>query len=100
LLLAGCGSAQAPSPREVPFKLVGTEGRSLRLEVRAGGAPCDGVRKVAVQETPKTVTVTVTTGPEPDAKCGPGFVGMIGTLPAEAKLKAPLGTRTLIDGAP
>jgi len=31
----------------VPFKLVGTEGRTLRLTVQAGGAPCDGVRKVA-----------------------------------------------------
>jgi hypothetical protein len=89
-----------PAPREVPFKLVGTEGRTVRLEVQAGGPPCDGVRKVAVRETPRTVTVTVTTGPEPDAKCGPGVVAMLGTFTVEAKLKAPLGTRTLIDGAP
>jgi hypothetical protein len=84
----------------VPFKLVGTEGRTLRLEVQAGGAPCDGVRKVAVRETPRTVTVTVTTGPDPGAKCGPGVVAMLGTFTVEAKLKAPLGTRTLVDGAP
>ena len=72
LLLAGCGSGSAPPSREVPFKLVSTEGRTLRLTVEAGGPPCDSVRKVAVRETPSTVTVTVTTGPEPDAKCGPG----------------------------
>ncbi|WP_053226272.1 hypothetical protein [Solirubrobacter soli] len=84
----------------MPFKLVGTEGRTLRLTVQAGGAPCDGVRKVAVRETPSTVTVTVTTGAEPHAKCGPGVVAMIGTLPVEARLKSPLGTRRLIDGAP
>ena len=84
----------------MPFKLVGTEGRTLRLTVQAGGAPCDGVRKVAVRETPSTVTVTVTTGAEPHAKCGPGAVAMIGTLPVEAKLDRPLGSRTLVDGAP
>ncbi len=84
----------------MPFRLVGTEGRTLRLTVEAGGAPCDGVRKVAVRETSSTVTVTVTTGSEPDAKCGPGVVAMIGTLPVEAKLKDPLGARKLIDGAP
>ena len=84
----------------MPFKLVGTEGRTLRLTVQAGGAPCDGVRKVAVHETSSTVTVTVTTGSEPDAKCGSGVVAMIGTLPVEAKLDRPLGSRTLVDGAP
>jgi hypothetical protein len=84
----------------VPFKLVSTEGRTLRLTVEAGGAPCDGVRKIAVHETPATVTVTVTTGAEPRANCGPGVVAMLGTLPVEAKLKAPLGSRRLLDGAP
>ena len=85
----------------MPFKLVGTEGRTLRLEVQAGGAPCDGVRDVSVQETLKTVTVTVTVGPDPEnANCGPGVVAMIGRIPVEAKLRHPLGNRTLIDGAP
>jgi hypothetical protein len=81
----------------VPFKLVSAEGRTLRLEVEAGGPPCDGVRKVAVQETPRTVTVTITTGP--DAKCGDGAVTILGRFPVEARLKAPLRDRTLIDGA-
>jgi hypothetical protein len=83
----------------VPFKLVGTEGRTLRLEVQAGGEPCDGVRDVDVQETPKTVKVTVTTGPKPGAKCGPGVAAMIGTFTVQAKLRAPLGSRELLDGA-
>jgi hypothetical protein len=83
----------------VPFKLASAEGRTLRLTVEAGGAPCDGVRKVAVRETPATVTVTITTGAEPHAKCGPGVVAMIGTIPVEATLRSPLGSRRLIDGA-
>jgi hypothetical protein len=84
----------------VPFKLVSAEGRTLRLTVEAGGPPCDSVRKVAVRETPSTVTVTVTTGPEVRAKCGPGVDLLIGAFVVEARLKAPLGSRTLIDGAP
>jgi len=80
--------------------MVSTEGRTLRLTVEAGGPPCDGVRAVALRETPSTVTVTITTGPEPRANCGPGVDLLIGTFPVEAKLKAPLGSRTLVDGAP
>jgi hypothetical protein len=81
----------------VPFKLVSAEGRTLRLEVEAGGPPCDGVRKVAVRETPETVTVTVTTGP--DAKCGRGATTILGHFPVDVRLKAPLRDRALIDGA-
>jgi hypothetical protein len=87
-------------PREVPFRLVGTEGRTLRLEVQAGGDPCDGVRDVDVTETPVTVTVTVTTGPKPGAKCGPGVAAILGTFTVQAKLREPLGSRKLLDGAP
>jgi hypothetical protein len=83
----------------VPFQLVSAEGRTLRLTVEAGGPPCDGVRKVDVRETPSTVTVTVTTGPEDRAECGSGVTAMLGTLPVAAKLKAPLGARKLLDGA-
>jgi hypothetical protein len=84
----------------VPFKLVSAEGRTLRLEIEAGGPPCDGVRKVAVRETATTVTVTITTGPGVHAKCGPGAVTMLGRFGVEAHLKAPLRNRTLVDGAP
>ena len=84
-------------PREVPFKLVSAEGRTLRLEIEAGGPPCDGVRKVAVNETPRTVTVTITTGPEVHCR---GAVTVLGRFLVEARLKAPLSDRTLIDGAP
>jgi hypothetical protein len=96
--LAGCGSKAEP-PREVPFTLVATEGRTLRLEVQAGGPPCDAVLGAHVDETPTTVTVTVRAGQEPGAKCGPGVVAMIGTFPVQARLREPLGTRTLKDGA-
>jgi hypothetical protein len=83
----------------VPFTFVETAGRTLRLEVQAGGPPCDAVRDVDVQETPTVVTVTVTVGAEPGAKCGPGVVAMIGTFPVQAQLQEPLGSRTLKDGA-
>jgi hypothetical protein len=83
----------------VPFKLVGTEGRTLRLEVQVGGPPCDAVLGADVDETPTTVTVTVRAGQELGAKCGPGVVGMIGTFPVQARLREPLGARTLKDGA-
>jgi hypothetical protein len=53
-----------------------------------------------VRETSSKVTVTVTTGAEPRAKCGPGADLLIGTFPVEAELQAPLGSRTLVDGAP
>jgi hypothetical protein len=83
----------------VPFTLVQTEGRTLRLEVQVGGPPCDAVLGADVDETPTTVTVTVRAGQEPGAKCGPGVVGMIGTFPVQARLREPLGARTLKDGA-
>jgi hypothetical protein len=84
----------------VPFTLVGTEGRSLRLEVQVGGPPCDAVLGTDVEETPATVTVTVRAGQQPGAKCGPGVVAMIGTFPVQVRLREPLGTRKLVDGAP
>jgi hypothetical protein len=83
----------------VPFTLLGTEGRTLRLEVRVGGPPCDAVLGADVDETPTTVTVTVRAGPEPGAKCGPGVAAMIGTFTVQARLREPLGSRTLKDGA-
>jgi hypothetical protein len=83
----------------VPFTLVSADGRTLRLTVEAGGPPCDGVRKVAVRETRSTVTVTVTTGPEPRANCGSGATLALGTFRAEAHLREPLGARKLLDGA-
>ena len=50
--LAGCGSDE---PREVPWKLVGQDGRTLRLEVQAGGPPCDEIKPVEVDETPEVL---------------------------------------------
>jgi hypothetical protein len=83
----------------VTFRLAGIDGRTLRLEVQAGGPPCDAVLGTDVDETPTTVTVTVRAGQEPGAKCGPGVVAMIGTFPVQVRLREPLGTRTLKDGA-
>ncbi len=98
ITLAGCGS-ESPAPREAPWRLVEDDGRVLRLEVQAGGPPCDAVTSVDVDERPQTVTVTVHAGPEPGARCGPGVAASLGTFRVEARLRAPLGTRTLRDGA-
>lgn len=83
----------------MPFTLVGTEGRTLRLEVQAGGPPCDAVLGADIDESPTTVTVTVRAGRQPGAKCGSGFTAMVGTFPVEAQLREPLGSRALKDGA-
>jgi len=98
LALAGCGSQSVP-PREVPWKLVSDDGRVLRLEVQAGGPPCDAVTGVDVDERPDAVVVTVRAGAEPGARCGPGVAAVLGTFGVEAKLREPLGSRTLRDGA-
>jgi hypothetical protein len=73
----------------VPFHLVSHEGRTLHLTVQAGGPPCDEVTSVHVDETPRTVTVTVR----------PGTAAILGTFPVEVRLRHPLGSRTLRDGA-
>jgi hypothetical protein len=98
LALAGCG-AQPAAPREVPWKLLSDEGRTLRLEVQAGGPPCDKVIGVDVDEGPNMVVITVRAGSDPDAQCGPGVPAILGRFTVDAKLRAPLGTRSLRDGA-
>ena len=98
LALAGCGGGSVPE-REVPWRLVEADGRTLRLEVDAGGPPCDALRSVDVDEGRETVVVTVHAGSEPDARCGPGVAAVLGTFPVTAKLREPLGSRTLRDGA-
>jgi hypothetical protein len=94
--LAGCGGA---SEREAPWRLVQADGRTLRLEVDAGGPPCDAVRDVDVEEGRDVVVVTVRAGSEPGARCGPGVAAVLGTFPVTAKLREPLGSRALRDGA-
>jgi hypothetical protein len=96
---AGCGGREAVEPREVPWRLVSQDGRALQLEVQAGGPPCDAILDVDVDEQPDAVTVTVRAGSEPDAECGPGVAAVLGTFPVTARLREPLGDRTLRDGA-
>jgi len=82
----------------VPFAVVSVDGRTVRLAVRIGGEPCDGVRRVAVSETAATVTVKVTAGPKPGAACH-GVPALVGTFPVRVQLARPLGARRLVDGA-
>jgi hypothetical protein len=79
--------------------LLGADGRTLRLEVRLGGLPCDAVRAVDVDERAHTVVVTVRAGSTPGAHCGPGVAAVLATFPVTVRLRAPLDSRTLRDGA-
>ena len=78
----------------MPWRLVCQDGRTLRLEVQAGGPPCDEITSVDVDETPAAVTVTVHAGPRPDARCN-GTTAALGTFQVTAKLREPLGARKL-----
>jgi hypothetical protein len=98
LALAGCGAQPAP-PHKIPWRLLEADGRTLDLQVQAGGPPCDGVRSVDVVERRRTVEVTVRAGSTPGARCGPGAAAVLGTFPVTVRLHAPLGSRTLRDGA-
>ena len=90
--LAGCGS---DAPWDVPWRLVGQDGRTLRLEVEAGGPPCDAIQSVDVDETPQTVTVTVHAGPQPNVRCNGTTNASLGTFVVTAQLREPLGSREL-----
>ena len=78
----------------MPWKLVGQDGRTLRLEVQAGGPPCDEIKPVEVDVTPEVGTVKVLAGPRPDAQCN-GTTAALGTVPLTVRLRAPLGEREL-----
>jgi hypothetical protein len=90
--LAGCGSDE---PRDVPWRLIGQDGRTLRLEVEAGGPPCDEIQSVDVDETPTVVTVTVLAGPRPGVDCNGTTNAALGTFQLTATLREPLGSREL-----
>jgi hypothetical protein len=96
--VTGCGPQPVPV-HDVRWRLRDVDGRTLRLEVRIGGPPCDAVRAVHVDERAHTVVVTVRAGSLPGAKCGPGVAAVLGTFPVTVRLDAPLGERTLRDGA-
>jgi hypothetical protein len=98
-LIAGCGGSNSEPPHGVPWHLVSADGRTLHLSVQAGGPPCDAVLGTSVRETSRVVTVTVRAGSRPGAKCPHGVAAILGTFPISVRLHAPLGSRTLRDGA-
>lgn len=98
LAVTGCGTRSVPE-REVPWRLLEADGRTLRLEVEVGGPPCDAVTGVDVNERPDTVMITVRAGSQRGAHCGPGTAAVLGTFRVAAELREPLGARTLRDGA-
>jgi hypothetical protein len=81
----------------VPWRLVSAEGRTLHLAAQAGGPPCEAISSVDVDERATVVKVAVNAGSLPGAKCGPGVRAIIGTFPVTVHLKAPLGSRALVE---
>jgi hypothetical protein len=75
------------------------DGRLLTFDVQVGGPPCDAITAVDVTETAGSVTVTVHAGVVAGATCADGLPGILGTFRVAARLAAPLGARTLVDGA-
>ena len=81
--------------RRPAWRLVTTgPGPSVVVELQAGGAPCDVVTGVVVDESTTQVRLTVWTGREPGATCA-GFPAVLGTLRVRVQLAAPLGARPL-----
>jgi hypothetical protein len=85
--------------RAVPAALAARAGRVLLLDVQVGGPPCDAVTAVDIDERRESVMVTVRAGKTPGARCGPGVAAILGTFRVEARLREPLGSRQLLDGA-
>ncbi|HWI06933.1 MAG TPA: hypothetical protein VNT54_05405 [Solirubrobacteraceae bacterium] len=87
--------------RKVPWELADSRERAriLELEVTLGGPPCDALTAVDVRESSARVVVTLHAGRVPGARCGPGTEALVGTFRVIAQLAAPLGRRTLVDGA-
>jgi hypothetical protein len=82
--------------RRATWTVVTALGRSLVLEVKAGGAPCDAITGVDVDESSAgSVTVTVWSGRTPGATCD-GVPAMLGTFRVAVNLSSPLGARTLL----
>jgi hypothetical protein len=63
------------------------------------GPPCNVVGRVDVSETDTAVTVTVWAGPRPDADCDGPQIAVDYPFAVDARLKQPLGSRAVIDGA-
>ncbi len=85
--------------RRPAWRLVATgPGPSVVVELQAGGAPCDVVTGVDVDESATEVRLTIWTGREKGATCD-GFPAVLGTLRVRVPLAAPLGVRPLVPGA-
>lgn len=101
VVLTGCAGSGAARPKTVTRNeaitrpvMVGSDDRTLTVMAESGG--CDGVPRLRVTETPKTVflTVRIATRTGPDIACPAD--ARIG--PARATLHKDLGSRTLTDG--
>ncbi|WP_326646777.1 hypothetical protein OG884_19275 [Streptosporangium sp. NBC_01755] len=74
------------------------DGRSLRITWWSGVEPCNVLDRVTVRETSKRVTVTLWEGPSSKAQnvaCIEIAILKVTTV----KLKKPLGSRKVVDGA-
>jgi hypothetical protein len=85
--------------RVATWRLAGRDGaRTLLLDVQVGGAPCDAVTDVDVQETANSVRITVHAGVVAFEGCGAGVPARLGVVRVRAHLEQPLGVRRLLGG--
>lgn len=89
------GLAPTPWARSAP-----AGGRELRIEYAIGGrVDCATLGRVEVTETSREVTVTLLVGRLPGADCAGPQPGLAAVMSTMVTLKAPLGARTVRDGA-
>jgi len=90
------GDAVDPSPTTVESAEVSDSG--MTLFYWGGVEACYVLDRVEVDEAPDTVTVTLYTGTNPDNP-GAACVAMAQYFSTTIELRAPLGSRALVDGA-
>ena len=75
------------------------DGRTVLLDVKVGGPPCDVVTAVTADETSDGVRVTVHAGALATANCTGAVPAMLGVFRVEAELSRPLGDRRVTGSA-
>jgi|GEM_PF-4155357 len=115
--LAGCGDGKpardlgpgprptvvttVPGDRRLPHRwegyTVAEDGATLTFTYYAGVAPCSVFDAIVADETPDSVRVSIYEHPGPD---GVACIALAQRKSASVTLAAPLGRRTVVDGAP
>ncbi|WP_307827403.1 hypothetical protein [Planomonospora sp. ID82291] len=93
-------TGDADDPRKVPWLKARPykNGRTLRVVWWSGVEPCTVLDRVTVKETAKRVTVTLWEGPSRTAQ-NVACIEIAIQKSTTVKLRKPLGTRKVVDGA-